>query len=463
MNSVTPCEACGHELRFQPDWTGRVLYCPGCRGRLSAPPSPARVSPPRGRRLGLILLGVIGVSLPAAIGAATMHWSAAPSPTPPRLNTLYPPGRSGTMPVSRGMADSADLLAPLAPAAVDPYLVIPTTVDSRLEIPADAASDEGVRYVGRLPAGLAFASDPSRGLLLSSGVDGTLHWCDAKTLRPVGSCRLPGPAYQLACDGKRRLLYAALSSPDRFRLGPLGDCCNAAGDIHVFDLDRLLALAPTALARASKTIASEVDVWSMHLSPDRESLFYMAETPQGIRVVCVDALDRREPKALEMQAGGTHTLVSTPDGKTLFGLAGGRLFAVDVAGWSPRWSLLVGGNILCLTVGPGDQLYLIERRLTHFLLVVDPATRGVVSRCALGVEGRPYLCRTADGSRVVFSNSAVTSGRILVFDAADAPHRPRLAGWARSDRANLVRGGIRLSDDGRFLLTGVGQLFRVGS
>jgi hypothetical protein len=462
MNSVTPCEACGHELRFQPDWSGRVLYCPGCRGRLRVPRAPARF-PLRSRRLGLALLLVIAVSLPAVFGAATMRWSAALPSIPQEPGLPYPPGQFGPIPSSRGMRGPADLFAMLPPVQVDPHLAIPTGVDSRLEIPADAISDEGIRFVGRLPASLAFASDPSRGLLLSAGADGTLHWCDAETLRPVGSCRLPGPAYQLACDGKRRRLYAALSSPDEVQLGPLGDCVNAAGDIHVFDLDRLLALAPTALARASKVIGCKADIWSMHLSPDRESLFYMAETPHSLRIVCVDALDRRGPKTLEMRAGGAHTLASTPDGKTLFGLAGGRLFAVDVAGWSLRWSLVVVGNVLSLAVGPGDQLYLVERRLSHFLLVVDPATRRVVSRCALGVEGRPYLCRSVDGRRVYFSNSAVTSGRILALDAADDPRRPHLTGWAQSDCAHLVRGGIRLSDDGRFLLTGVGQLFRVGS
>ena len=261
MNPVILCETCGHELRLQTDWAGRVLYCPGCRGRLRVPPAPARF-PLRGRRLGLILLGVIAVSLPAAFGAATMRWSAAPAPAVPDSASLDAMEQFVQMPSGRDMRSSADLLPLLPPVRIDPRLVIPTGVDSQLEIPAGGASDEGMRLVGRLPAGLAFASEPSRGLLLSAGADSFLHWHDANTLRPVGSCRLPGPAYQLACDGTRGLLYAALSSPDGLKLGPLGDLLFAVGDVHVFDLDRLLALAPNATARAATVIPCEAHVWS---------------------------------------------------------------------------------------------------------------------------------------------------------------------------------------------------------
>ena len=461
MNSVTPCEACGHELRFQPDGSGRALCCPACRATLRVPAAPAR-APLRGRRLGLVLLGVVAVSLPAAFGAATMRWSATPPPAPgsPLPQAL---GKFSPMPPGRDVRSFAGLLAETPPPRVDPHLAIPTGIDARLELPDDGALEAGLRPAGRLPAGLAFASDARRGLLFSAGADGILHWNDAETLRFAGSCRLPGAAYQLALDGERHLLYAALCSPGTLQLGPLGDRHVAGGDLHVFDLDRLLALAPTATAQSSKVIACGGHVWSMHLSPDRGALHYLAETRNDVRVVRVDLLGTDRPKTLEMRSGGAHALAPTPDGKALYGLAGGRLFAVDVADWSLRWSILAGGNILDLAAGPAGQLYLAERRHTLHLLVVDPETRRVVSRTDLGVEGRPYLRGSADGRRVYFSNSAVTSGRILAFEADEDAHETRLAAWARSDRTRLIRGGVRLSGDGRFLLTGAGQLFRVGS
>ena len=457
MDSATLCEACGHELRLQPDWPGRALHCPGCGGRLRVllPRAPMRF-PLRGRKLALVLL-FLAVSLPAAFGA-TMRWSAPP---PSTTFNEYPEVVS--IPPVHGRQGPSHLLVAQAPMRAEAQLALPVGIDARLEVPADAAPDHGLRLAGRLPASLAFASDPARGLLLSAGADGSLRWYDAETLRPAGGCLLPGPAYQLVCDDTRRRLYAAVCKPGRLQLGPLGDRFSAFGDILVFDLDRLLALAPTATARADKVIASGGHVWAMHLSPDREALHYLAETSQDVQIVRVDLLGRHEPKSLESRAGGIHALTSTPDGKTLFGIAGGRVFAVDVADWSFRWSLLVGGNVLGLTAGPGDMIYLIERRLSLYLVVIDPATQRVVSRSALGVEGRPSLCRSPDGTRVYFSNSAVTSGRILVFEAGEDPIRPRLTGWACGSRDRLIRGGIRLSDDGRFLLTGVGQLFRVGS
>jgi hypothetical protein len=286
--------------------------------------------PLRGRRLGLVLL-FLAVSLPAAYGA-TMRWSAPPPSTP---FTAYP--EIASAPPVNGRPGRSIVLASPIPLRADPQLALPVGVDARLEIPADAAPDEGLRLAGRLPASLAFASDASRGLLLSAGADGSLRWYDAETLRPAGGCLLPGPAYHMACDGTRRLLYAAVCKPGRLQLGPLGDRFYAAGDIHVFDLDRLLELAPTATAVAARVIACDAHVWAMHLSPDRESLYYLSETPQEAQVVRVDVLGGYQSKSLESRAGGVHALAPTPDGKTLFGIAGGRVFPIDAADRSYRW------------------------------------------------------------------------------------------------------------------------------
>ncbi len=463
MNPVTLCEACGHELRLQTDWFGRIVLCPGCQARLKHPALAVSRTANWGRRLGLSLFLVALVSVPVAFGASKMLWPAEPvpayiedgvvpvsKPDRPKLFPIIPAGDSGPMP-------------PAAQARIDPHLVIPATVDAHLVIPTTSPPDGGPRLVGRLPASLAFASDPSRKLLFSSGDDGSLRWFDEATLRPVGSRVLPGVAYHLVCDGPRGKLYAALSSPTKLQFGPLNDRFAALGDIHVFDLERLLGPA-VGPALVVKVIPCQAHVWSMRLSPDRASLHYFAETSLGVQVACVDVLDRHEPKVIEMQLGGALALTRSPDGKTLYGLAGGRLFAVDVAEWSVRWSILVGSNIMSLAAGPADQLYLIERRLSLHLLVVDLDTRQVVSRYGLGLEGRPYFCSSADGRRAYFSNSAVTSGLILAFDVSGkGSPKLRLTGWSRGNRDLLVRGGIRLSDDGRFLLTGVGQLYRVGS
>ena len=94
MNSVTLCEACGHELLLQPDWFGRPLYCPGCRARLRPPAPPAARSAPRGRRLGLVLLLVGLASVPAAFGASKMLWPAAPVSSYPEANPVPPDERA---------------------------------------------------------------------------------------------------------------------------------------------------------------------------------------------------------------------------------------------------------------------------------------------------------------------------------------------------------------------------------
>ena len=471
MNTVTLCEACGHELRLLPDCSGRVLHCPGCLGRLRVSVArPSATSPHRGRRLGLVLVSVVALALPAAIGATKIHWSIGPPPNEQGYSPSHPPGGQTPASPSNDLGKSVSgqgSSAPSDPAPVrhEHQLVIPAAVDSHLEIPTTPPPAKGPRLVSRLPASLAFAVDSVRNLLLSACVDGILRWFDAETLRPGGSCVLPGHAYQLVCDGPRRKLYAALSDPNKLQFGPLGDRLAAVGDIHVFDLDALLALTPAdGPATTSKRIPCGAHVGSMCLSPDRESLYFLAEINQEVQIARIDVLDRHEPKVLHLGVGGVQILSLAPDGKTMFGLAGGRLFALDIATWSFRWTMLVGGNIVGLAAGPAEQIYLIERRLSLFLVVVDSTTQKVVSRTALGLEGRPYLCRSADGRRVYFSNSAVTTGQILAFEADPGePRRLRLAGWARSDRAHLVQGGICLSDDGRFLLTGVGQLYRVGS
>ena len=88
MNSVTLCEACGHELRLQTDWFGRVVLCPGCQARLKHPTLAVSRTANWGRRVGLVLFLVGLVSVPVAFGASKMLWPAEPVPTYPEDGTV---------------------------------------------------------------------------------------------------------------------------------------------------------------------------------------------------------------------------------------------------------------------------------------------------------------------------------------------------------------------------------------
>ncbi len=464
MPWMTTCAGCGMTLRFGGAQTGRALACPGCRLCVtSQPPRPVEAPPPPrrspGRRRGRWLAGGIAGLVVAAsvVGAACLAWFREPPPREGPINIL-------AMGLPRAGKGPALVAAPGNEVGVpDPAAARPdeSTIDGNTAPEAKLTAREAERgrefaFVGKVPANLAAAADPATGRLLVSGLDGRLHWIDGAGLRPIGSCLLPRPAYQLAVDAKRRLLYAA--SATTLDVGRLGDRERAAGDVHVYDLDAILK-GDDPQPKPLRQLGLDAHVTGLLLSASGDALYYATEALHDVQIGRVDTRSWRRDKILWVRVPGPTALALAPDRPVLYALLGGRLLALDPAAWKVLDSVPVSSSVTSFVPGKGNVVFLLERRYQSQVQVVDLPARRMLARWSLETDGRPYLRLSPDGSRLFIGTSAVTAGRVWGIDVTGEKFgNPALARHAASDRTRLLRGGLHLA--GPLVLTGSGYVFR---
>jgi hypothetical protein len=465
MRWMTVCAGCGATLQLGDAQKGRQLQCPGCRQRVTGEPprQPAPAPPQRrapGRWRGWALGALAAAALVAsAIGVSRLNWSgenpAAGSPT--GFSTLAMP-RMG-----KGPNLMVDMVPPGGPdergveGGIDVNRVPETHLTGR-----ETEAGKGFEFVGKVPASLAAALDPATGWLLAAAPDARLHWLDPAGCRPVGSCRLDRPAYHLAVDARRRLLYAASAAAGTVELGQLGDRNRAGGDIHVYDLDSLLK-GKEADASPLRRLDLDSHLTGLILSSSGDALYFTAESTHDIQVGRLDTRAWRRDKNLWLRVAGPTALALAPDRPALHALVGGRLLVLDPHTWKVLDSVAVGGSITALQAGKAGRVFLLERRHQNQVQVVDLPTRRLLGRWTLEVDGRPYLGVSADGNRLFVGTSAVASGKIWAIDASgDHLIEPAVVGLADSDRTRVLRGGLHLFGAEPYLLSGSGFVFRAG-
>jgi hypothetical protein len=336
------------------------------------------------------------------------------------------------------------------------------------------------KQAGQLSPCLAMTADAPPGVVFSSARDGQLRWYGRSDYRLLGSTRLPRPAYQLALDNRRGLLYAASALPGNLIVGPLGDRDLAVGDIDIYDVSAILRGDAPATLTPLATVPVRGHVTGFILSADGKHLYFMSEgtESQGKRSLVhdisqvspsahvgrLDTRTRQKPTLLEIRSGGPVGLALAPDARTLYGLAGGRVFALDPDRWQILAERPVGSSVFGLAAAPQRRVVLLERRFRTQLMVLDVPSGRVLSRWQIALEGRLYLHIGSAGNRLVVGTSALTRGQLLALDiTGERILRPDVVHVAAGNGERLLRGPIFLSQDGSTVVTGGGHVFHTPS
>jgi hypothetical protein len=352
-----------------------------------------------------------------------------------------------------------------APAAESGFVV---------RLPERRAAAGGLKPAGRIGAWLTLSIDPEAGAAFATGLDATLRHYRYPDFRLLGTYRLPEPVYLAELDARRRVLYAASSTPAGLKFGTLGDRIAAKGDLHAFDVSALYSgkkLSADALLRPLRTQALSGEVFSLVFSPDGERLHCLYSGPRGARVRTVRTL--RTAGALNppewpdlgelfgFPGSGLGAMHATPGGRFLLIGWPGSLGVLDTRGEDEirYFRVMTGARAGAMAA---DRFYVTDHGHGGAVSVVDLATRKVTDQFVLPVRGRVSLTAAPDGTRLFLSNWSAGGNGVYVLDVAgERATRPVLLGQAVSDDNGLIRGESVVSPDGRFLLNRAGRVFRV--
>jgi hypothetical protein len=475
MSWIMPCPACDHPIRPRPGSEGQWVRCPTCQHRhqvphytpqpapppvqveipAELPPAPTPGYPPAGFWRGLVVgVGVVVLVGVLALGIRGM-W---PSPQPDPIRARGGPGMSSSSgAIMVGPAIGLRAPPPSPPDALD----IPPNVDVNVSL----AGGHKMETAGTLPAFLALAPAPRSGQLLVATDDAELHVHGAADLAPRGRALLEGPASTLALDEASGRLYAAVGKPSRLRVTRLGERETLQADLVVYDVAGLLdgTLPAGTVLKPVARLEIKQSIPALLLSRDRRHLYVLTESPRDNLLMRADpatlAVDSKTP----FDGGAGAALALSPDGSTLYALAGSRVTAFDAATWAQTGHVVVGSSPTGLVATDGGRVLLIDRRPGLQVLVVDIAARKALARWLIPVEGRPYLTASPDGKQIVIGSSAILYGAVWQFDCSgEHLTQPVLLRSASSDRHRLLRGPVYVSPDSRHVIFGNGVVLTSG-
>lgn len=176
----------------------------------------------------------------------------------------------------------------------------------------------------------------------------------------------------------------------------------------------------------------------------------VAVTVEANRAVILVDLERGVvERALPTGEAGSHMLVLSPDGRTIYtaNVGSGSVTALDVSGAAPARTAPVAPRTEGIALSPDGRRLWVGSNQNNTVTVLDAATLAPVD--TLPADGLPYrIAVTPDGRRAVVSNPML--GAVRVFDAA-SPRETSLvripAGTAGAEGAGPV--GFALAPDGR--------------
>jgi hypothetical protein len=366
-------------------------------------------------------------------------------------------GMAGGMPGGRGMFGGGRAFEQVA-ALLDGG----QTSDLRLPL-QDVPGVSTLPVVGKVPSVLAVAMESSSTHFLATTRDGLLRRFAIDTWKEVRTWRLDQPAYSLLLEEKRRLLFAASSSPSALRLGELGDRNQATGDLLVYELDSILNSEGNLVAPIHR-LPFAAHLTGMIFSPTSDHLYYLAESADKVRVGRLDLETWKADLFVDLIVQRPSAMTLSPDGTTLYALAGSRLHSVDTQSWKVTDQVFLQGSVQSLLATGGGRVYVLERGRGVQLKLVDVPTRTILARWTTDAEGQPYFGLSPDRTRVYLGTSAFMTGRIWVVDvSSERMQTMPVVGQAGGDRDRLLRGGLFVLADGRYLITGTGHIYRVES
>jgi hypothetical protein len=295
--------------------------------------------------------------------------------------------------------------------------------------------------VGLLPPFLTVAVDPQAGAAFTTARSGCLKHYAYPRYEFQGDYWIEQAAYAAVLDGKRGLLFAAVSAPPRLtgKLRALGDTLDfqsgkvqGVGDLHVYDVKDLLTgkLAPGAVLRPAATVPLNARFACLLPSPDGRWLYFLdvreEHRPQLGRIdtaACqLDLLKPLPPR--------TAALCLTPDGKTLYaGVAPdpytipdnptprGRVLKIDAKQLeilstvtvpsAPFDVAVTGAGLLPVSNGSGG--------ISQLIFLDVPANK---LRKLGGGYRAEYFRVTSDGKYLLTSPRGTTPARVEVFNLA---------------------------------------------
>jgi hypothetical protein len=404
-------------------------------------------------------------------GAFTRVGPPAPPADPGRLPLAFPPGE-GLRGLGMRLPDDMPMYERRFPAPVE---------DSYAHGP-------DLKFCARIGELLAVTVDADHHVALAASRNGHLRHYSYPDFHLVATYRLIRPAYRAVLDGRHGLLYLAGSEPEQMFVGPFGEREGGRGDIEVYDVQGLLdqksADVAPPLVRV-RTIALPADpaeqeagprpgprwarpvpakgyVADLLLSPDGETLYYLADFEGHVRVGRVDA--RRPEGAREQRLPrGAANLRLTRDGKHLYATRVGKVLQIDPVTLRVQKEVAVEVAPSDLAVTNAGLAFLGEWGQMTSVTVVDMSRDGVtVGRWTPEVYGPLYLGLSPDEKRLyVSSPSPVANCVRSLLVTGDLSRRPPHSGEAVSSRNGQVWGEFFLTPDGQFLINRWGKIYRL--
>ena len=455
MHWTSECADCGQTLRV-PARPGNPILCPRCGRAVSARPPREKPAAPAGhvrrrRYWPWVVGGVIGLALASACVVALL----------PPAHRHRPGGVSpiASIPISPNSPVDANAGARLmpkegirVPRPIIPPVEIGDVSDGSLRDLCKRAP--ALKPAGQLESLLVMAGGAGGGPFFTADADGTLR-CYSASLELLGQTRLQRVPYLMAVDGQRRQLYAAVTSFPWLRQSALGDRDQALGDLCVYDVSSLLeGKSPPEELKPSQTVELDAQLTGLQLSEDGAWLCYLAESLSGAHLGRI-ATETMATKKRPVPANGLSGMADVGNGRFV-ALAGGLLFHIDVANWTVnRSTVITNGTLLGVYPAGVGKVFLLERRLGTYVVLLDLEANKVVSRHLSPMVGRYYLC--SQPGRLYLGTSAVFDGQIQAFEVKGGSMTA--LGVARRDDERLIRGGLYLTPDGRYLVTGNGHVY----
>ena len=506
---VDYCCACCHRSLRIPEWNrSKTLRCPGCADVIvpsSFAPAGAlkRKAEPLPNRLLLPWLLLIPAGLPLALwlwtgygvlwavlgfvlgGLCLMLGQRGRWPMPLRIGvslslallghglTLASPWHGVPHPHIPN-PHSSDSIAPTS--SLDPRLLMGAgqmaniSTSSELEYSllqeirretANRSPSHDLRpavQIGDLLAATVAVNPNDDGLAIVARNDGVIQSFTYPDFHLYATHRLEGVAYRLALAGRSRALWAAVCEADKLQANRYGDRPLGRADLHVYDLSS----GTNERLHPRRVFPIGGNVLELLLSPDQATLFYLAQTDDGVRLGRLDAV-RQELDCRIALPEETHALSLTPDGLTLYAAGGGSVYILDAATLRTRRSLEVKTNAYTIAATNEGCVYLAEQGQWTNLTCLDlRESQPTLHPWSARLHGRIYLKMSPDQYRLYVGSSSVISDHLdVLLIGGHSWKTPPLLAMSLSTPQTPLLGEFFLTPDGRFLINRWGQVFHL--
>jgi hypothetical protein len=312
--------------------------------------------------------------------------------------------------------------------------------------------------IGDLLAVTAAVAPNDDGLAIVARNDGVIQSFTYPDFHLCTTHRLDGVAYRLALAGRSRALWAAVCEADKLQANRYGDRPLERADLHVYDLSS----ATSERLHPRRVFPIGGTVLELLLSPDQSTLFYLAQTDDGVRLGRVNAV-RQELECRVSLPEEIRALSLTPDGLTLYAAGNGSVRILDAATLRTRRSLEVKTNAYAVAANNEGCVYLAEQGQWTNLTCLDLRdSQPTLHSWSARLHGRIYLKMSPDQHRLYVGSSSVISDHldVLLIRGHSWKTPPRLSMPLSTPQTPLL-GEFFLTPDGRFLINRWGQVFHL--